>query len=427
VSGGRDKNCGVPMDNVSALYSGAEAFHYRRGGSLVHWHLEVLMTETVARREFLIQGGAAVTALILLQTSRAAGFPSRTAETVIPWLDQPTENPDPVGIQTQLVWEDLDSWITPNDQFFSISHFDRPVIDAATWTLDIGGLVEKPLQLSLDDIKARPKQEVVFTIECSGNHGFPFFTGGIGNAQWAGTPLSAVLEEAGVLDTGQEVVFWGADEGEISIRDMTFKQNYARSMSLADAMAPDNILAYEMNGEQLPEPNGFPLRLIAPGWYGIANAKWLTRIEVRDRRFESLLMGRDYVTIREEERDGKSQWVETSVGRWNLKSAPARITKAGSDYQVVGVAWGGQIEGVEVKIDDGEWQPAILDRTESAEYAWTPWSYDWPDATPGQHAVTSRAIDAQGMIQPAMDDPLIGKKHTYWESNGQVTRQVSIA
>lgn len=379
----------------------------------------------IARRELLV-GGAAATALILLQTGRAAGFPSRTGETVIPWLDQPTENPDPVGIQTQLVWENLDSWITPNNEFFSISHFNRPVIDAAAWQLDVGGLVEKPLQLSLDDIKARPKQEVVFTVECSGNHGFPFFTGGIGNARWAGTPLAPILEEAGVLDNGKEVVFWGADEGEITIRDMTFKQNFARSMSLADAMSPDNILAYEMNGEPLPEPNGFPLRLIAPGWYGIANAKWLKRVEIRDRRFESLLMGRDYVTIREEDHEGQSVWAETSVGRWNLKSAPARVTRAGSDYRVVGAAWGGQIDEVEVKVDDGEWQPATIDRTDTADYAWTLWWYDWPDVAAGQHTVTSRATDARGNVQPAMDDPMIANKHTYWESNGQVTRQIMI-
>ena len=384
------------------------------------------MGEALPRREVLLGGGAALTALILLQSSRASAFPTRPGEVVIAWLDQPTENPNPFGIQTQLVWEDLDSWITPNDEFFSISHFDRPVIDAADWKLEIGGLVETPLQLTLEDIKARPAREVVFTIECSGNHGFPFFTGGIGNARWVGTPLAPLLEEAGIRDNGREVVFWGSDEGEIAIRDLTFKQNFARSMSLADAMAPDNILAYEMNGEPLPEPNGFPLRLIAPGWYGIANAKWLKRIEVRDRRFESLLMGRDYVTIREEDHDGQSVWAETSVGRWNLKSAPAKVTKVGADFRIVGAAWGGDVDRVEVRIDDGEWQEATIDPGEAAEYAWLIWSYDWPDAAPGQHSVTSRAIDRNGNMQPAMDDPLIANKHTYWESNGQVTRQVMI-
>jgi DMSO/TMAO reductase YedYZ molybdopterin-dependent catalytic subunit len=331
-----------------------------------------------------------------------------------------------VGIQTQLVWEDLDSWITPNTKFFSISHFDRPIIDTTSWKLEIDGLVKKPLSLTLDDIKARPRQEVVFTIECSGNHGFPFFTGGIGNARWAGTRLAPILEEAGILENGIEVVFWGTDAGEIAVRDLKFKQNFARSMSLEDAMSPDNILCYEMNGAALPAPNGFPLRLIAPGWYGIANAKWLKRIEVRDRRFTSLLMGRDYVTIREEDNDGEAVWAETSVGRWRLKSAPARVTRIGSDYRIIGAAWGAPIERVEVKVDDEPWVPASIDQSEHAKYAWKIWSFDWADASPGEHTVTSRAIDATGHVQPAMDDPTIAKKHTYWESNGQVTRRVLI-
>ena len=181
-------------------------------------------------------------------------------------------------------------------------------------------------------------------MECSGNHGFPFFTGGIGNARWAGTPLAAILEEAGVKENGIEVVFWGTDVGDIAlkddIRDVKMHQNFARSMSLTDAMSPNNILCYEMNGAALPEPNGFPVRLIAPGWYGIANVKWLKRIEIRDTRFMSLLMGRDYVTIREEEHDGETVWAETSVGRALLKSAPARVTRSDAGYRISGAAWG---------------------------------------------------------------------------------------
>jgi DMSO/TMAO reductase YedYZ molybdopterin-dependent catalytic subunit len=384
----------------------------------------------IQRREF-IKGGTALTAVALFHASGAYAYPGRPGEAGIPWLDQPTANPDPVGIQAQLVWEDLDSWITPNEKFFSISHFDRPTIDEKTWSLEIGGLVKKPLKLTLADIKARPRQEVVFTIECSGNHGFPFFTGGIGNARWAGTPLAPILKEAGVLENGIEVVFWGTDVGEIAlhddIRDVKFKQNFARSMSLSDALDPKNILCYEMNGATLPAANGFPLRLIAPGWYGIANAKWLKRIEIRDRRFMSLLMGRNYVTIREEDHNGETVWAETSVGRTRLKSAPARVTRVDSDYRIIGAAWGAPIDRVEIKIDEGEWMPAAIDHSEEAEYAWKLWSLDWPKPSPGEHTITSRAIDTAGQIQPAMDDPWIAKKHTYWESNGQVTRRIRIA
>ena len=382
------------------------------------------------RRDFIIKGSAALAALAVFQSRFAQAFPSRAGETVIAWLDQPPPDPDPAD-QDLLVWEDLDSWLTPNDKFFSISHFDRPVIDAASWKLEIDGLVKKPMSLTLADLKARPRQEVVFTVECSGNHGFPFFIGGIGNAAWAGTPLAAILEEAGVKENGIEVVFWGVDAGEVeikdAIRDVKMHQNFARSMSLADAMNPNNILCYEMNGAALPAPNGSPLRLIAPGWYGIANVKWLKRIEVRDRRFMSLLMARNYVTIREEEHNGETVWAETSVGRALLKSAPSRVTKKDNSYRITGAAWGAPIDKVEVKIDDGQWQPATIDRGEEAEFAWKIWHLDWENPATGEHTVTSRAIDVSGQIQPAMDDPWITKKKTYWESNGQVTRRINIS
>ena len=382
----------------------------------------------LARREFIINGSAALAALTVFQSRFAWAFPSRPGETVIAWLDQPAENPVPEIIKTQLVWEDLDSWVTPNDKFFSIAHFDRPVIDANSWKLEIDGLVKKPMSLTLADLKARPSQKVTFTVECSGNHGFPFFTGGIGNAQWTGTALAALLEEAGVKKEGIEVVFWGADAGDVELKERNFKmhQNFARSMTLAEAMNSNNLLCYEMNRAALPAPNGFPLRLIAPGWYGIANVKWLKRIEVRDRPFRNQFMARDYVTIREEDHNGETVWAETSVGRALLKSAPARVTQKDNSYRITGAAWGAPIGKVEVKIDDGPWQEATIDRSEEAEFAWKIWHLDWEKPAPGEHTVTSRATDASGQIQPAMDDPWIAKKKTYWESNGQVTRRIKL-
>jgi DMSO/TMAO reductase YedYZ molybdopterin-dependent catalytic subunit len=383
----------------------------------------------IPRREF-IAGGAALTATAILHAARAHAYPSRPGEVVIPWIDQPPPNTDPNGTKNTLVWEELDSWITPNSKFFGIAHFNWPSIDPTTWRLEIGGLVEKPLTLTLDDIKSRPRQEVVFTIECSGNHGFPDFIGGIGNARWAGTPLAHLLEEAKVLPSGIEVVFWGTDAGDVelhdAVRDVKMHQNFARSMSLEDAMSSNNILCYEMNGVPLPALNGFPLRLIAPGWYGVANVKWLKRIEVRDRRFMGLFMGRNYVTIREEDHNGEIVWAETSVGRARLKSAPARVTMTGGDYRIIGAAWGAPIGRVEVKIDNGPWMPATIDHSEEAEFAWKIWSLNWPNPVPGEHTITSRAIDTSGNVQPAMDDPIITKKHTYWESNGQVTRRIRI-
>ena len=153
------------------------------------------------------------------------------------------------------------------------------------------------------------------------------------------------------------MIFWGTDAGEVEARDMTMHQHFARSMSLQDAMNPDYLLAYEMNGEALPIDHGSPLRLIAPNWYGAVNVKWLKRIEVMDQHLETQFMARDFVTVRQAERDGEIFWTETAVRHMRLKSAPARVTKAGDAYRITGAAWGAPIAKVEVRIDDGEWPP----------------------------------------------------------------------
>jgi DMSO/TMAO reductase YedYZ molybdopterin-dependent catalytic subunit len=182
-----------------------------------------------------------------------------------------------------------------------------------------------------------------------------------------------------------------------------------------------------MNGEPLPNLHGSPLRLIAPGWYGVANVKWLERIEVLDRRYQGHFMARDYVTIREEERDGEPFWTFTLVGRDRLKSAPAKVTRQGDRYSIMGAAWGAPIAGVEVRIDDGPWQPATLGEGAGEEFAWAFWAFDWGTPAPGEHAVTSRATDANDDVQPAPDDPLLAGKQTYWEANGQITRRVRVS
>ena len=162
---------------------------------------------------------------------------------------------------------------------------------------------------------------------------------------------------------------------------------------------------------------------MVPGWYGIAWVKWLTRIEVRDRRIMNRFMARDYVTIRGEQKDGKTVWRETSVGPMNVKSLVARVVrrKDGS-LGVSGAAWsdGSRIESVELRIDDGPWLPVEIDRHKSAPYAWTFWTYDWKRAAPGEHRLVSRAKDGKGRLQPAADDPSIALKKTYWEANEQV-------
>jgi len=383
----------------------------------------------LTRRRLLQQGGAAVAGLSVLRLAGPTyAFQTPTGTEVIPWLDEPEPNPVPEVIVRQLDWEQLDSWLTPPDQFFVIKHYNEPALNESDYHLEISGLVENPMTLTLADLKGRDRQEVTFTMECSGNTGLPFLTGAVGNATWAGTPLGPLLEEAGVMEEGIEVVFWGADAGEQTWREeITITEQFARSMSLADAMAADNLLAYEMNGEDLPSLHGYPLRLIAPGWYGVANVKWLTRIEVIDRRFQGHFMARDYVTIREEERGDETVWTFTSVTRDRLKAAPAKVTRQDDRYSVMGAAWGAPIAGVDVRIDNGPWRPATLTEGEGSDYAWVFWTFDWDTPSSGEHTVTSRATDVNGNIQPAPDDPLLAGKATYWESNGHITRRVSIA
>jgi DMSO/TMAO reductase YedYZ molybdopterin-dependent catalytic subunit len=373
-------------------------------------------------------GGGALAGLSVLRLAGpAAAFQTPATGEVIPWLDLPADNPVPDVAVRQIDWEKLTSWLTPPEEFFVVKHYNEPALDESDWTLEISGLVANPMTLTLDDLKARARKEVTFTMECSGNTGLPFVIGNVGNAIWAGTPLALLLEEAGVLAEGTEVVFWGADAGEQTWREeIKITEQFARSMSLADALNSENILAYEMNQEPLPSLNGYPLRLIAPGWYGIANVKWLTRIEVIDHRYQGNFMARDYVTIREEERGGETVWTFTSVSHDRLKSAPAKVTKLNDQYSIMGAAWGAPIASVEVQIDDGPWLPTTITEGEGSEYAWVFWTLAWDSPTAGEHTVTSRATDVNGNVQPAPDDPLLVGKKTYWESNGQITRRVRI-
>jgi DMSO/TMAO reductase YedYZ molybdopterin-dependent catalytic subunit len=387
-----------------------------------------MKTRSITRRRML-QGGTALAGLAFLRLERlVAAAPLQPGEELVAWLDQRAEMPAPARerVGQQLVWEELDSWITPNDQFFTIKHFGQPDIDVQAWRLEVAGLVNQAMSLTLDQVKARPRQEVAFTVECSGNHGFPWNGGLVGNAVWAGTPLAPLLQEAGMREAGKEVVFYGHDVGTQKVRDFDVRTPFARAMSIPEATDPNVLLCYEMNGEPLPASHGAPLRLLAPGWYGVANVKWLDRIEVIDTRFAGHFMARDYVTIREEQRDGQAVWTETLVGKSLLKSAPARVTRKDGAYQIMGAAWGAPVTGVEVRVDGGPWMPATVDEGMGSDFAWKLWSLSWPNAMPGVHTVTSRATDTAGNVQPAMDDPRIANKRTYWESNGQITRRVQI-
>ena len=394
----------------------------------------------ITRRTVLRTGAAGAAGLTTVAMSGpATAFPGAAGE-VIPWLDQPADIPPPAAdiVGHPLVWESLDSRLTRNDEFFTVKHYNEPQLSAAGYRLQVDGLVSRPRAVTLAGLRSRPRRTVEFTLECSGNTGLPFFIGGVGNARWTGTPLHSLLRQAEPAARGTEVVFWGADRGPVTIRDnsgvtvpggpeLTITEQFARSMSLAEAMAPDNLLCFEMNGATLPRDHGFPVRLIAPGWYGVANVKWLTRIEITDQRYAGRFMARDYVTIRELEHDGEVVWTFHTVSHARLKSAPAKVTRTRGRHTVTGVAWGAPIARVEVQIDDGRWRAAALEPArERAGFAWRFWHFDWGTPAAGEHTVRSRAFDTDGNPQPPPADPYLAARRTYWENNGQITRRVLI-
>jgi DMSO/TMAO reductase YedYZ molybdopterin-dependent catalytic subunit len=407
---------------------------------------------SMTRRNLLRGSGAAWAGATIIRVAGPLSAFGQAGAVVVPWLDQPDPLPPGAPTGQLLNWEALDSRTIPADDFFFVQHYGRPTLSEVTWRLEISGLVDRPRSLTLADLKGRERKEVEFTLECSGNSSAPFFTGGIGNARWTGAALAPLLQEAGIRDNAVEVIFWGADSGQVTVRDnpgiiapgdtgtvepdstggqdLTIMEQFARSMSLRDALQPDNLLAYEMNGQPLPVKNGFPVRLIAPGWFGVANVKWLTRIELIDHRYAGRFMGRDYVNIREQQRDGQAVWTFTTVGPILLKSAPAKVTRMNDRYTIMGAAWGAPIQSVDVQIDDGPWLPAVLEAPASGDagrgYAWRFWTFDWGRPASGDHRVRSRAIDVKGNVQPAQNDPVITSRRTYWEANGQIARRVRI-
>jgi len=293
--------------------------------------------------------------------------------------------------------------IPPTEDFFVFHQTTVPEIDPLTWKLTVGGALEKPVTLTLPDLSRRPQQDLEFAIECSGNMPRPdTLNGQIGNARWRGINLASLLNACGLKADAREVVFFAADH----IYDAAGKpvRPYGRSVFIQDALHEDAILATEMNGRPLSPEHGFPVRLILPGWYGMAQVKWLTRIEVIDRRYEGLQMSRNYHTFHALESGGDPLIMETSISRTRLKSVVARVSRrrrsAAWSYRVGGIAWGGTtpIDRVEIKVDSGAWQPTRLERR--GKYAWQPWSFDWGTVQPGPHTLTSRAIDRDGRLQP---------------------------
>ena len=373
----------------------------------------------------MIRASVATAALAFAQypLSLFGGPEADEGGVLLPFLDV-----QPAG-RRQTRWQELTNWNTKTEDLYVVSHYNTPALKAEDHTLEISGLVRKPRKFTLAEIKARKRRTVTATLECGGNGSNPGFMGAIGNVRWTGTPLTDLLDECSPLKRGIEVVFFGADEKIEKIREKDYPQNFARSLHINDTHREDILLCYEMNGEPLEKEHGFPLRLIVPGWFGIAWVKWLNRIEVLDRRYMSKYMAQEYVTLRGEERPEKTIWRLTSVGPMDVKSIIARATKLrDGTVRLTGAAWGDgtPITKVEVKIDDGPWQPATLDRAPRTKYTWRFFSFDWKQPASGEHTLVSRAIDAEGRVQPTVEDPEIKLKKTYWEANQQWPRKLRL-
>jgi DMSO/TMAO reductase YedYZ molybdopterin-dependent catalytic subunit len=387
----------------------------------------------LTRREFLKAGLSSAALCITGLPFQALSFPSpQPDEEPVPFLGMPRTG------DKSLDWETLNDWLTPQDQAFNVQHYGIPEFDVKGFKLEITGLVARPMTFTMNELKALPKQDQLMTLECSGSGSSKGFMNAVYNSRWTGAPLAPLLKKCKIDSKAKEIVFYGMDRKKETLRPGTNRElavevPFGRSMSIEDATKLPLLLAYERNGEPLEKRNGAPLRLIVPGWYGIANVKWLTRIEVRDRRYMGRFMGRDYVTVRGERRGKEIVYVETSVARMNLKSIVARVTRRPTQSGAVPlkaycVAWndGSEIEKVEVRVDEGPWRAAIPDAKPQSKYCWKFFSIDLGSVTPGKHTIVSRATDANGRIQPTADDDEITLKKTYWEAYQQWPREIEV-
>ncbi|SEO90200.1 sulfite oxidase [Trujillonella endophytica] len=298
--------------------------------------------------------------------------------------------------------------VTPPGLHYVLTHYDIPAVDPERWRLEVTGAVDRPLELDLTALTARPALSARVTIECAGNGrarlqprpvSQPWLLEAVGTAAWTGVPLAAVLAEAGITAGAVDVVFTGADHGV----ERGVEQDYARALPLAEALRPDVLLAWEMNGAALPPQHGAPLRLVVPGWYGMAHVKWLTRIEVLDRPFEGFQNAKAYRLkadlddpgtpvdrIRPRALMAPPGWPDFMTRERFLRPGPATLS---------GRAWSGRapLRAVEVSTDGGAtWGAADLAAADpAAPWAWRAWTAPWTPE-PGRHELVVRAVDELG-------------------------------
>ncbi len=351
-------------------------------------------------------------------------------ETLVPFTDLPASiNLTPSADRRIVDVRTINGPFTPADQFFTTQHYGHPTVDPAAFRLRISGLVERPATLSLDDLRRMGGTELIAGFECSGNR--RPLQGLCSNGRWSGVPLRAVLDRAGLKPQARELVFFGIDRGEeeVEFRGQKYMvdQQFGRSLSRERALAAEPFLAYALNGEPLPRGQGFPLRLIVPGWYGVSNVKWLSEIHVQEDQYLGKYQARWYRTLRGETINGETKWVETAVTHLQLKSFVARVTRDAGRHTALVVVLndGTPIRSVEVRVDEGPWRAATPDPATSSRYSWKLFTYAWNDATPGEHTIVSRATDATGRVQPTSEE--LQNKKTFLEDNSQYPRKVMIA
>jgi DMSO/TMAO reductase YedYZ molybdopterin-dependent catalytic subunit len=301
--------------------------------------------------------------------------------------------------------------VTPVGLHYLLIHYDIPAVDPGSWRLTVGGLVETPLELTLDELRSRPSAEVVSTMECAGNGraalsprpvSQPWLLEAVGTARWRGAPLRPLLEEAGLADDALDIVFTGLDRGI----EKGVEQSYERALPVSVALGEDVLLAYEMNGAPLLPQHGAPVRLLVPGWYGMTNVKWLASINVLGEPFDGYQHSAAYRLRVDEDDEGtpvtrmepRSLLVPPGIPDFNTR---ARTVPLGP-CRLEGRAWSGwaPVERVEVSADGGEtWGEAELGPADS-RWAWRGWRFEWTPETPGEYVLCSRATDEAGNVQP---------------------------
>jgi len=301
--------------------------------------------------------------------------------------------------------------VTPVGLHYLLAHFDIPFVEESSWRLTVGGHVRNEISLGLDELKDRPRVTLACTLECAGNGrarlsprpiSQPWFEEAVGTAEWTGTPLRPLLEKAGIEDGAVEVVFTGLDRG----LQGGVEHRYERSLPLEEALHPEMLLAYEVNGQPLPPQHGFPLRLIVPGWYGMTHVKWLDRITVVTEAFQGYQQAAQYRQKQSEDDPGepvtrmlpRSLLIPPGIPDFPQRQ---RFLEA-EPCTLEGRAWSGwaPIARVEVSVDGGgSWEDAELGEA-VGEFGWSRWSFDWEDVQPGEYVLCSRATDGAGNVQP---------------------------